>query len=86
MRTKRCCVSGSSKRAAIGRRSPDEGTFESVLSVTVPRSRKPAADSNRAMRMTGKEPLSKPRAFWDGNIESDEDYERRHASAIGAAS
>lgn len=39
---------------AIGRRSAEEGTFESVLSVAVPRSGKPAADSNRAMRMIGK--------------------------------
>ncbi|ACE99587.1 hypothetical protein IP86_17095 [Rhodopseudomonas sp. AAP120] len=65
---------------AIGRRSAEEGTFESVLSVAVPRSGKPAADSNRAMRMIGKKLLREPRAFWDGYIESDEDYERRHAT------
>lgn len=76
---------GRFRSFAIGRRRPDDGSFVSVLSVVVPRSDKPAADGNRAMKMFERKLLHDPRAFWDGCIESDEDYERRHATVEGDA-
>jgi hypothetical protein len=70
---------GDVRRFDIGKRLANEPTFQTVLSVTVPRTEDGGIDVGRAIEQFEKTLLENTGILWPGRIESDQEYARRSA-------
>ena len=64
---------------AIARHPTDGGDFECATYTAVRRSGYPGLDADRALEIFEQVLLLHPHEFWNGRVETDEDFARRHA-------